>query len=265
MRVALLGHRGFVGSAFAAYLRAINCDVVGIDRSTYGRYRRQGADVVINAAGSSDRRLAETSPLESFQANVELTLASLTDFPTDLYIYLSTVGVYPDRTDTSLNSEDAKIDPTRLSAYGLFKLMGEMIVASRSPKWLIARLGPMVGPSLRKNSVYDLLEQRTLFFHPDTEMPYIHTHDVARIVWELRSSVNDIFNVCGDRRVKLRALAAEVGVELPSRLDALPHDDWDVNISKLKTRLAVPDSWTTVREFIREWRPPQEVPMPGPM
>ncbi len=253
MRVVVLGHRGLLGSAFAAHLRSVGADVVGVDRASYAS-RRDPADVVINAAGSSDKRLAESDPLASFRANADTTLASILDFPTALYVLLSSISVYEDLSDPSRNSEDTEIDAQRLPPYGFFKLMAESVVRRHSRRWLILRVGNVVGPGLRKNAVYDLLERRTLFVNPRSTMAFIDTRDVARIAWDLRNVPNEVFNISGRGTVELSALAESLGVALDPALQSLPLEVQRLNIDKLTARLNVPDSAETVARFCSEWR-----------
>lgn len=254
MRVILLGHRGLLGSAFASYLiRQADVELIRVDSSTYRDVRGIRSDVVINANGSSNRPLATADPLASFRLNDEATLASLIDLPTELYIHISTIGVYLDPRDISANVESAPLDPLRMSNYGRFKWIAELLVRAHAKKWVIARVGPVVGPGLRKNSVYDLLAKRTLFFSPESELPYVDTRDVARIVWSLRQVPNEIVNVAGAGYVKLSELAIKLGVDLSPSLWDLPRDDWAVDISKLMGHTTVPRSWDTVERFTQEW------------
>lgn len=254
MRVILLGHRGYVGRACADHLRAAGMEVIGVDRGNYASLSGTAADVLINADGSSDRPLAERDPLASFTANVTTTMASCVDFRFDRYLHISTIAVYDDGRDATRNHEDVPIDPLKLSRYGLYKYLGELVVRRHAKSWLIVRLGPIVGPGIRKNSIYDLLMKRTLLFHPDSALPYIDTRLVASLVWSLREETNEIFNMTGSGRVRLADVARELDVPLTPDLYALPRDDFDINIDKLQSRAPIPDSSSTVRRFIEEWR-----------
>lgn len=253
MRVILLGHRGYVGSAFNSVLRESGIDVVGVDRSNYAAMRGTDADVLINAAGSSDRRLAERDPMTSFVRNVSMTLDSCLAFRSRLYVYISTVAVYNDVRDPVRNGEDEPVDPLRLTPYGQHKFMGEMMVRSHAARWVIARLGPLVGKGIRKNSIFDLLARKTLFVHPDSELPYAETTWVARTVWDLRSETNCIYNIAGRGRVRLGDLARDLGIALEPTHYLQQREDFNVNVDKLSARVKVPETRTTVAAFVREW------------
>lgn len=250
----MIGHRGFVGSAIAGYLQENGVPYLGVDRANYEASRRQPARYLIDAGGSSDRRLSDADPAASLRAIVEHTLAVISDFPAERYVSLSTVAVYPDPTTPATSREDAPIDPARLSTHGLFKLMSESLVRRYAPSWVIVRLGPMVGPGLRKNSVYDLLERRTLYASPDSTLPYLDTRDVARIVWLLRDRANEVFNLTGRGTVCLGDLAHQIGVNLAPSLAGLPRDSFDIDIDKVGRLVEVPSTTKTLERFLSEWR-----------
>ena len=252
--VILIGHRGFVGSAIAGYLQENGVPFLGVDRANYEASRRQPARYLIDAGGSSDRRLSDADPVASLRAIVEHTLAVISDFPAERYVSLSTVAVYAEPTSQATTREDTPSDPVRLPTHGLFKLVSEALVRRYARSWVIVRLGPMVGPGLRKNSVYDLLERRTLYASPDSTLPYLDTRDVARIVWLLRDQANEAFNLTGRGTVRLADLARDVGVDLTPSLGDLPRDSFDIDISKVGRVVEVPSTKATLERFVSEWR-----------
>lgn len=252
--VILIGHRGYVGSAVAAHLQENGVPYLGVDRGNYDASLGQSARYLIDAGGNSDRRLSEADPVASLRAIVEHTLSVISQFPAERYVSLSTVAVYPDPTTQATTREDAPIDPARLSTHGLFKLMSEWLVRRYATNWVIVRLGPMVGPGLRKNSVFDLLERRTLYVSPDSSLPYVDTRDVARIVWLLRDHANEVFNLAGRGTVCLGDVARDVGVDLAPSLANLPRDSFDIDVSKVARVVEVPRTARTLERFVSEWR-----------
>jgi hypothetical protein len=58
--------------------------------------------------------------------------------------------------------EDTRVDETGLNAYGLHRRRLEKFVASRFPNHLIVRLPGLVGPGLRKNVIFDFLNDNNL-------------------------------------------------------------------------------------------------------
>ena len=59
-------------------------------------------------------------------------------------------------------TEDTAIDETGLQPYGLHRRYLETFVESHFPRHLIVRLPGLVGPGLRKNVIFDLLNQNNL-------------------------------------------------------------------------------------------------------
>lgn len=249
----VIGARGFVGSAISAYLSELGVEPHGVGRDSYATERGNHFDVVINAAGDSSRRLADANPAESFAKNVSDTMATLVDFSASTYIHISSTSVYESAVNPESTREDSAIEPLRLSNYGRFKYLAEVLVRAHAANWLVIRLGALVGPGLKKNALYDLLERRTLFVSPESSMPYVDTRFVAQAVWALRESHGNIFNVSGDGVIKLRDVANELRVDIGPELDALPQDNSNINIDKLRRQMSVPGSKETVAAFVREW------------
>lgn len=253
-RVILLGHRGFVGSALAAYLRAQGVEVLGIDRENYRSSRGAEADILINANGSSDKRLAELDPLASFRATVDTAMASLADFRYERYMLLSSVDVYNDLVDPANTEEGVPIDPLKLTPYGLFKYGAELAIRKFARSWVVLRLGPLVGPGLKKNPVHDLLSRHTLYISPESRLSFIDTRDVARIAWGLRTDAGAIFNVAGVGTVRLGDVALAAGVDVSRMPATLPVHTYSVSVAKLRARFEVRSSQDTVTAFLAERR-----------
>ncbi len=252
-RVILIGHRGFVGSTLGSYFREQGADVLGVDHDNYGSLRGAEADLLVNANGSSDKRLAERDPLASFRANVDSVMESLSDFRYRHYVFMSSIEVYDDFGDPTRNDEGVTIDPLRLSRYGLVKYVAELAVRNLAPSSLVLRLGHLVGPGLKKNPIYDLLWRRMLYISPESHLSFIDTRDVARITWALRNE-RGIFNVAGVGTARLADMALAAGVDVSGSAEGLPVHTYSVNVGKLLARERVRTSEDTVRAYIAEQR-----------
>ena len=257
MRVTLIGAQGFVGSAFARFLRRrAGVELIEVTRQNYASATGNPSDVVIEAACNSRKYLADQQPAAEFDSSVSHRLRTLHDFPAALHLQISSVDVYNDLASDKTTREDVAIDPAKVSHYGLHKLLAEALVRHYASRWLIVRLAGMVGPGLRKNPVFDILNGQSLRIHPDSQYQFMHTDDVARIVWGLveTGQAGDVFNVCGDGLISPRRIA-----ELASRSLNLSLLSSDVaprvvnaNIEKIRRLAAVPRSEDTVRGFLRE-------------
>ena len=208
---------------------------------------------MINANGNSKKFLAEQDPAAEFDASVASVLRSLLDFPCKRYVYLSTIDVYPHVNGPRFNRETATIDPARLSRYGLHKYLAEQLVRKYADRWLICRLGGMVGKGMWKNSIFDILHDQPLRVHADSEYQFMNTDDVAKIVLSLvrRQPENDVFNVCGKGRISLAEVARLAGKgEISYAAEAPRQERYEVNVEKLGSLRPVPKTAATMREFL---------------
>lgn len=253
-RVVVIGAQGFVGSAFARYLKQRPVELIEVTRQNYSQCAGTHADVVIQAACNSKKYLADNDPVAEFDLSVTHCLRSLQDFPAALHVHISSVDVYAELAYPGANTEESPIDVTRLSHYGLHKLLAEQLVRHYASRWLIIRLAGMVGPGLRKNPVYDVLHDQPLRIHPDSQYQFAATDLIAERVWRLVESgeVNQVFNLCGRGLISPRQIADLAGRKLDLSLlgaDAQPRIV-DVNIHKVSRRFDMPPTLDTVWAFV---------------
>ncbi len=252
MNVFVLGGQGFVGSAFVRACKRHR--VTAITRQNYDQHRGRACDLFINANGNSKKYLADQEPAAEFDASVASVLRSLIDFPAKRYVYLSTIDVYPCVDNPRRSREVAAIEPAKLSRYGLHKYLAEQLVRSYASRWLICRLGGMVGEGMWKNSIFDILHDRPLRVSAKSQYQFMNTDDVARIVLSLlrRQTEHEVFNVCGAGCISLAEVAALAGKPPPQyAVDAPRVERYEVNVSKLLAIVRVPETVATVRAFLR--------------
>ena len=253
----ILGGKGFVGSAIAAEARTRGHDVLIVDKEEYDSAVGARCDVLINANGNSKKFLAREQPKLEFDLSVRSVLHSLHDFSAERYIHLSTMDVYPDVSDPALNHEDVVIDIARQSPYGFHKFMAEQIVRHYAPQWIIFRMAGFVGPGIWKNSIFDLLNNRPLRVHPDSEYQYLNTADLARLLFTVIEGgiSKEIFNVAGEGLMSLRDIAALIqNCTIDPAWATLPRERYDLNVAKLARRATIPRTTETVGTFVRAWR-----------
>lgn len=251
MRVAVLGYKGFVGSAIYRHFAASGKhDVIGIGRDNYTSLVGQHFDVFINANGNSKKLLAAKDPKLDFEMNVQATLNTLLDFKIDKYIHLSSVDVYNDVSNPANNHEEVVIQPEKLSNYGFDKYLGELAVKKYAPKWIILRAGGMIGEGLRKNPIYDMLYLKKLFVHPQSQFQFINTAEVAKIIEKLMGCSNEIFNVCGKGTLILAEAAKQFSINLQEHGTDIYH--YEVSTKKLEKSIKVPTTKESVFGFMKE-------------
>jgi nucleoside-diphosphate-sugar epimerase len=154
MANALIGASGFVGSTL---LRQARFDA--LYRSTnIAEIDGHGFDTVVCAAAPAQKWIANREP-EADRRNIDTLIGHLDTLQCRRFVLVSTVDVFgvPVSVD-----EDSPVDETGLHAYGLHRRLLERYCAQRFQQCLIVRLPGLVGPGLRKNVLFDLLNDNNL-------------------------------------------------------------------------------------------------------
>lgn len=252
--IFVMGGRGFVGSAFVRLMDRLGEAYEIIEVDNYADYRGRSCDILINANGNSKKWLANKEPVTEFDLSVRTVVDSLHAIEFGKYVLCSTCDVYNDCSDPSKNHEDVAIDRSRQSRYGFHKYVAEDFVRHEAERHLIVRFGGFVGPNLRKNAIYDILNGGPLWLDPESELQFLPTDTAAEIVYQLATSVdrNDVFNVCGNGLVKLRDVMDHLGTTVPVQ-EASPTVRYQVNVDKLLQHMDVPATKASVLEFVDQY------------
>ena len=260
MRVTIIGANGFVGTGLRNFLaEQPGLQLSLVTRQNYESLKGANSDITIDASGNSKKYLSDQNPLLDLDLTVAHRLRTLQDFPASLHLHISSVDVYHDLASPATTREDTPINPAASSNYGLHKSLAEQVVQHYARSWLIVRLAGMVGPALRKNPVFDILNGLPLRIHPNSQYQFMSTTEVARILWQLAQTNirGQIFNVCGDGLISPRAIAALSGKE--PDLSLLPPNAAprivDVNIEKLKGFTSVQKTAEVMARFVKQYSP----------
>jgi len=111
-------------------------------------------DLIIHCATNHCRNINSQNIAAVYDDNLFLThsLTTIAD-PNTIFIYFSSVEVYPNRTEQIFNEDEILVVDQTLNLYGITKLMGEEIVRRMSKRHLIIRPGLLLGEFMRPNSV----------------------------------------------------------------------------------------------------------------
>jgi hypothetical protein len=154
MNDALIGYTGFVGStlrkqtSFDSLYRSTNINEI----------RDQQFDTVVCAGAPAQKWLANRDP-EKDKQQIATLIEPLKTIRCNRFILISTVDVFNDPIGVD---ETTEINPERLQAYGLHRYELERFVQAQFDCHLIVRLPGLVGPGLRKNIIYDFLNNNRL-------------------------------------------------------------------------------------------------------
>jgi hypothetical protein len=154
MANALIGASGFVGSTllrqtgFEALYRSTN--IAEIDGRSF--------DTVVCAAAPAQKWMANRDPAAD-RRNIDALIGHLDTLSCRRFVLVSTVDVFgaPEGVD-----EDSLADERTLHPYGLHRRLLERFCAQRFERCLVLRLPGLVGPGLRKNVLFDFLNDNNL-------------------------------------------------------------------------------------------------------
>jgi nucleoside-diphosphate-sugar epimerase len=173
MTNALIGYSGFVGqtllkqSSFESTYRSTDIEDI----------RGRSFDEVVCAGAPAQKWIANRDP-EADLRNIEGLIAHLDTIQCGHFTLISTVDVFKRPIEVD---EDSPVDESDLHAYGKNRRLLEKFVESRFADHLIVRLPGLVGPGLRKNVIFDFLndnnvsaiESRGVFqFYPMINLAY---------------------------------------------------------------------------------------------
>lgn len=151
---ALIGYTGFVGSTllrqmpFESQFRSTN--ISEIEGNSY--------NLVICAGAPAQKWIANREP-EADRKKIEGLISHLRTIQCGTFVLISTIDVFAIPIEVN---ENTPIVESGLHPYGLHRRLLEKFVTSHFPKHLVIRLPGLVGPGLRKNVIFDLLNSNNL-------------------------------------------------------------------------------------------------------
>jgi len=122
MKIAVAGHKGFVGSELIKRgCIPLDCDVTKRDSVEY-EVNRLSPDVIIYASAKSDVEWCEENPKKAYDVNVQ-GVVNITDYFDGVFIYLSSVHVFSGKRYFDYSE---KHKPSPVNTYGFTKWGGEL-------------------------------------------------------------------------------------------------------------------------------------------
>lgn len=150
----LIGFSGFVGgtllrqAGFEARYRS----------TTIAEIEGQSFATLVCAGAPAQKWIANRDP-QADRQKIEALIAHLRQVQCQTLILISTVDVFKNPQGVD---EETPVDETDLHAYGLHRRLLEKFVEAHFPNHLIVRLPGLVGPQLRKNVIFDFLNDNNL-------------------------------------------------------------------------------------------------------
>ncbi len=154
MTDGLIGHTGFVGGTllrqrrFEALYRSTDIHTIA------GRE----FELLVCAGAPAQKWIANRDPAAD-REKIQGLIEHLSSIKCSTFVLISTVDVFK---QALLVDEDHAVDETDLHAYGANRRLLEKFVESQFSRHLIVRLPGLVGPGLRKNVIYDFLNDNNV-------------------------------------------------------------------------------------------------------
>ena len=156
MTDALIGYSGFVGTTLLKQSSFDSCyrstDIARIDGQTF--------DTVVCAGAPAQKWIANRDPDADWK-KIEGLIGHLKTIRCKTFVLISTIDVF--KSPIAVD-EVTFVDESGLHPYGLHRRLLEKFVEMTFPNYLIVRLPGLVGPGLRKNIIYDFLNDNNLEF-----------------------------------------------------------------------------------------------------
>ncbi|MDD2774360.1 MAG: hypothetical protein PHU06_00240 [Gallionella sp.] len=177
---ALIGYSGFVGSTlqkqafFTSLYRSTNIgDIAG-----------NSFNMVVCAGAPAQKWIANREP-EADRKKIEGLIAHLKSMTCNTFVLISTVDVF--KNPIGVN-EDTPVDEIGLHAYGLHRRLLEKFVESHFPRHLIVRLPGLVGTGLKKNVIFDFLNDNNL--HTIDSRGIFQFYPMANLWYDIQLALN---------------------------------------------------------------------------
>lgn len=191
-RSALIGHSGFVGGTL---LRAGRFDDL-YNSANISDMAGRSYELVVCAGVSAAKWLANKDP-DKDRTDIRRLTDVLERVNAREFILISTIDVYPD--PASRADETAPIDPSANHAYGANRYRLEEWVKARFSGTRIIRLPALFGEGLRKNAVYDLLnDNATSSINPLASFQWYPTRRLPLDLERVRSADLRLVNLFGE-------------------------------------------------------------------
>lgn len=154
MKNALIGHTGFVGSNLVRQHAFSHC----YNSKNIAEIAGESFDMLVCSGVQAKKWWANQNPAEDW-AGIEALLTQLDKVKAKKCVVISSVDVYPRITDVDENFD---CHAAENHAYGSHRLRFEDEVKKRFDNVYILRLSGLFGVGLKKNVIYDLMNDNCL-------------------------------------------------------------------------------------------------------
>lgn len=203
MDTALVGYTGFVGQTLshqldfdALYNSSNSAEMAG---KTYGQ--------VMFSAARAEKWRANADPIAD-AAHIDTLIDLIHSFEAEVFVLISTVDVY--QSPRGVDEHSPVYREGDWHAYGKNRFRLEEAVRRRFPSALIIRLPALFGEGLKKNALYDFMNDNNVDrVNPDGELQFYNMEYLSRDILRGQELGAELLNVCS-APLRLADVAREV-------------------------------------------------------
>ena len=185
MKSALIGYTGFVGSN----LRKQKSFDSLYNSKNFMEMTGQSYSLILCAGVSAVKWKANKNPIED-KRNIEALQNVLLSVKTEQFVLISTIDVYP---ITQKKDENFDCHSQENHAYGSHRLAFEDFCLENFPNCYIIRLPALWGDNLKKNIIYDLLNDNCLeMINPSSTFQY---YDLKNLWKDIQKAIESDFRI----------------------------------------------------------------------
>jgi nucleoside-diphosphate-sugar epimerase len=188
--IGIVGANGFVGSN----LKRLFPESAVLRRSDLDEGCATTFSTVFIAAPAADKWRINQNPL-SDRENIQALVKGLIRLKTLRFVLFSTIDVYSSHDESN---EDSKcLDSV---SYGGNRYFLESLLGDNTEHLLVRRLGGLFGPGLKKNLIYDALNNRFELlrnYHPESTYQYLSVENSINLSLSDRLADVKIVNIIG--------------------------------------------------------------------
>lgn len=229
MKICVLGYTGFVGSAVYKLLQNVDGHIIfGVNSHTY--LDVNDFDVVINCAGFSEKYIANKNPNK-----MELVENSIFEKISNLRF----------KSLIHISSIEAELE---LDSYGILKKQMEQRILSKYKQATVLRLGGIIGGGLKKNVIFDIINNKLLFVTADSIYNFITTDEITNIVLYLMNNVIEgVINVGASKSILVLEIVKLLRKDV---VYGSKKEVYNIDVSRLSSFYSVKSSKDYIEEFM---------------
>lgn len=178
-------------------------------------HQKQHYDCIIHCATDARNNIGSDELLAYYQSHIELT-NQLIKIPHSLFVFISSSAVYPEQFRLNIESDIVTLphNPPLYGLYGMFKLLAEKIVGSKTNSSLILRCVTIVGPTSRSTNIIKVLrnEPNPITLSANSSFNLVSMDQIKGFVeLALAQNITGTFNAGSTQNATLGEIALAVG------------------------------------------------------